>query len=62
MIFERIKKLYAEGKIKNPQVYIDKGLITAEQAKEIEKSHWKENTWKPLLIYQDTKMTLKSPI
>ncbi len=39
MIFERIKKLYAEGKIKNLQVYIDKGLITAEQAKEIEKSH-----------------------
>ena len=39
MIFERIKKLYAEGKIKNLQIYIDKGLITAEQAKEIEKSH-----------------------
>lgn len=39
MIFERIKKLYARGKIKNLQVYVDKGLITAEQAKEIEKIH-----------------------
>ena len=43
MIFERIKKLYAEGKIKDLTIYIEKGLITAEQAKEIEKSHWKEN-------------------
>lgn len=39
MIFERIKKLYADGKIKNLSVYVEKGLITAEQAKEIEKSH-----------------------
>ena len=35
MIFERIKKLYAEGKIKNLSVYVEKGLITQEQAKEI---------------------------
>ena len=39
MIFERIKKLYAQGKIKNLQVYVDKGLISAEQAKEIENIH-----------------------
>lgn len=39
MIFERIKKLYAEGKIKDLSVYVEKGLITQEQAKEIEKSH-----------------------
>lgn len=39
MIFERLKKLYAEGKIKDLSVYVKKGLITAEQAKEIEKSH-----------------------
>lgn len=39
MIFERIKKLYTEGKIKNLSVYVEKGLITADQAKEIEKSH-----------------------
>lgn len=39
MIFERIKKLYAEGKIKNLSVYVEKGLITKEQAEEIEKSH-----------------------
>ena len=39
MIFERIKKLYAEGKIKDLSVYVEKGLITAEQAEEIEKSH-----------------------
>lgn len=35
MIFERIKKLYAEGKIKNLSVYVEKGLITKEQANEI---------------------------
>lgn len=35
MIFERIKKLYAEGKIKNLSVYVGKGLITKEQANEI---------------------------
>ena len=35
MIFERIKKLYAGGKIKDLTVYVEKGLITAEQAKEI---------------------------
>lgn len=35
MIYDRIKKLYAEGKIKNLQVYIDKGLITQEQANTI---------------------------
>lgn len=35
MIFERIKKLYAEGKIKNLSVYVEKGLITKEQAEEI---------------------------
>lgn len=39
MIFERIKKLHAEGKIKDLSVYVEKGLITQEQAKEIEKSH-----------------------
>lgn len=37
MIFERIKKLYAEGKIKNLSVYVEKGLITQEQANEIMK-------------------------
>ena len=35
MIFERIKKLYAEGKIKDLSVYVEKGLITQEQANEI---------------------------
>lgn len=35
MIFERLKKLYEEGKIKDLSVYVGKGLITAEQAKEI---------------------------
>lgn len=39
MIFERIKALYEQGKIKNLSVYVEKGLITKEQAKEIEKSH-----------------------
>ena len=36
MIFERIKKLYAEGKIKNLSVYVEKGLITEQDAKVIE--------------------------
>ena len=36
MIFERIKKLYAEGKIKNLSIYIEKGLITEQDAKVIE--------------------------
>ena len=44
MIFERLKALYKAGKIKDLTIYIEKGLITAEQAKEIEKLHWKENT------------------
>ena len=35
MIFERIKKLYAEGKIKDLSVYVEKGLITQEKADEI---------------------------
>lgn len=35
MIFERLKKLYKDGKIKDLTVYIDKGLITKEQANEI---------------------------
>lgn len=39
MIFERIKALYEQGKIKDLTIYVEKGLITAEQAKEIEKSH-----------------------
>lgn len=39
MIFERIKALYEQGKIKKLSVYVEKGLITKEQAKEIEKSH-----------------------
>lgn len=39
MIFERLKALYQQGKIKDLSVYVEKGLITAEQAKEIEKSH-----------------------
>lgn len=36
MIFERIKKLYTEGKIKNLSIYIEKGLITEQEAKAIE--------------------------
>lgn len=36
MIFERIKKLYIEGKIKNLSIYIEKGLITEQDAKIIE--------------------------
>lgn len=39
MIFERLKALYQQGKIKDLSVYVEKGLITAEEAKEIEKSH-----------------------
>lgn len=39
MIFERLKTLYQQGKIKDLTIYIERGLITAEQAEEIEKSH-----------------------
>ena len=35
MIFERLKKLYINGKIKDLTVYVTKGLITQEQAEEI---------------------------
>jgi hypothetical protein len=35
MAFERIKKLYLEGKIKSLENYVKKGIITAEQAYEI---------------------------
>lgn len=35
MIFERLKALYKEGRIKDLTNYIDKGLITQEQADEI---------------------------
>ena len=35
MIFERLKKLYKDGKIKDLTVYVEKGLITKEQANEI---------------------------
>lgn len=35
MIFERLKALYEQGKIKNLSVYVEKGLITKEQAEEI---------------------------
>ena len=37
MIFERLKKLYKDGKIKDLSVYVEKGLITKEQANEIMK-------------------------
>lgn len=37
MIFERLKTLYLEGKIKDLTVYVEKGLITAHQAEEIMK-------------------------
>lgn len=37
MIFERLKKLYKDGKIKNLDIYVEKGLITAQQANEIMK-------------------------
>lgn len=35
MIFERLKILYKQGKIKDLSVYVEKGLITKEQAEEI---------------------------
>ena len=35
MIFERLKKLYEEGKITNLNIYVAKGLITPDQANEI---------------------------
>ena len=35
MIFERLKKLYKDGKIKDLTIYVAKGLITAQQANEI---------------------------
>ena len=35
MIFERIKALYKAGIIKSLKAYVEKGLITEEQAKEI---------------------------
>lgn len=34
MIFERLKALYKAGKIKDLTIYIEKGLITKEQAYE----------------------------
>ena len=37
MIFERLKALYEQGKIKDLTIYIEKGLITQEQANEIMK-------------------------
>ena len=37
MIFERLKALYKQGKIKDLTVYVEKGLITKEQANEIMK-------------------------
>ena len=37
MIYERLKKLYKDGKIKDLTVYVEKGLITKEQANEIMK-------------------------
>lgn len=35
MIFERLKVLYGAGKIKSLRIYVEKGLITQEQANEI---------------------------
>ena len=35
MIFERLKALYKQGKIKDLTIYIEKGLITQTQADEI---------------------------
>ena len=32
MIFERLKALYKAGKIKDLSVYVEKGLITQEEA------------------------------
>lgn len=37
MIFERLKAIYKAGKIKDLTIYIEKGLITKEQAYEIMK-------------------------
>ena len=37
MIYERLKALYKAGKIKDLTIYIEKGLITKEQAYEIMK-------------------------
>lgn len=37
MIFERLKALYKAGKIKDLTIYVEKGLITKEQAYEIMK-------------------------
>lgn len=39
MIFERLRKLYQEGKIKDISIYVEKGLITEAQAKEITKGN-----------------------
>ena len=44
MIFERLKKLYKDGKIKDLTVYVTKGLITQEQADEILKGNYKRDT------------------
>ena len=38
MVYERLKKLYLEGKIKNLSNYVKKGIITSEQAIEISNS------------------------
>lgn len=38
MIYERLKALYKAGKIKKLSVYIDKKLITQQQAQEIMQS------------------------
>ena len=35
MIFERLKTLYKQGKIKDLSVYVEKGLITQAQSDEI---------------------------
>lgn len=35
MIYERLKALYKDGKIKDLTIYIEKGLITKEQVDEI---------------------------
>ena len=35
MIYERLKALYKQGKIKDLTVYVEKGLITKEQADKI---------------------------
>lgn len=41
MIFERLKALYKQGKIKDLSNYVVKGLITAQQAEEILKGSYK---------------------